>query len=336
MAYIPLQNRLADLPLVICGPILRAVSPDSITVWVALKEERNVTLKVFLEKDKGLLDEKFTSPASKTIKIGENVHLSCITVNKDTESLVPGELYYYDLFFEAGGTTKSLLSEKIIDFDINYKYEDSMDPKDIETDISAPPKLPSFSLPPDKLNELRIVHGSCRKPNAEGLDAMPTIDKMIATNWTFPSKRPHFLFLTGDQIYADDVSPILLKMFIDSQETLMGVGRQETFDPDKIKKELKIKKEQKTHQVVVNNGETIWTGQLPPPRKRGPLIKHFAKFSDDNFDNHIISFGEYCMMYLFVWSDVLWIKEKANDTGLPEFEDIYPDEKKTLYRHFFR
>ena len=159
--------------------------------------------------------------------------------------------------------------------------------------------LPSFSLPPDDLNSLRIVHGSCRKPNAEGMDAMPTIDQIIGTDWKQPSGRPHFLFLTGDQIYADDVSIMLLYMYMDSQKIYMGTSRQETFPPETIQKKLKIDKEQSTSEVVVTNGGTTWSGTLPPAGKRGPLAKHFARFSDSDFDNHLISLGEYFAIYLF-------------------------------------
>ena len=37
-----------------------------------------------------------------------------------------------------------------------------------------------------------------------------------------PQKRPHQLFLTGDQIYADDVADVLLFMLMDASETLLG------------------------------------------------------------------------------------------------------------------
>src|SRR4051812_12614677 len=39
-------------------------------------------------------------------------------------------------------------------------------------------------------------------------------------------------------------------------------------------------------------------------------------------------------MYLFSWSNALWIKENGNDTGLPEFEDVYPNEEKQYTVNF--
>ena len=58
-------------------------------------------------------------------------------------------------------------------------------------------------------------------------------------------------------------------MFIDSQNVFMGTSRQETFPPETIQKKLKINKEQSTSEVVVTNGETTWSGTLPPAGKRG-------------------------------------------------------------------
>jgi hypothetical protein len=55
--------------------------------------------------------------------------------------------------------------------------------------------LPSFALVPSHLNDLRLIHGSCRKPHGESLDALVTVDKMIREALEQdPKKRPHQLF----------------------------------------------------------------------------------------------------------------------------------------------
>jgi hypothetical protein len=345
MAYTSLQQRLTNLPLVICGPILRDVSADSVTVWVALKEKRMVWLRVLEYKElspfpnlKNTLTPVLEGKST-TIEVGEHLHIVAVTakVQSGAQPLGPEKLYFYNLFFTNADNPPSSVSltdinlstegnTAPINFTIHYEHEPANpDPQHVNH-----VHLPSFSLPPDDLNSLRIVHGSCRKPNAEGLDAMPAIDQMVSTDWKQPSDRPHFLFLTGDQIYADDVSIMLLHMFIDSQNVFMGTSRLETFLPETINKKLKIEKEHATSEVVVTNSGTTWSGTLPPAGKRGALAKHFAKFSDSDFHNHLISLGEYCAIYLFNWSDVLWIKPTQNDTGLPEFEDVYPNQEKHI------
>lgn len=350
MAFTSLNSRIDDLPLVICGPILRAVGPNSVTVWVALKEKRQVWLRVHEYKElspfpnlRNTLTTVLEGDGT-TISVGEHLHIVTVTakVKNNVATLSAGKLYFYNLFFtEADNPPVSVSLADInlatpgttapIDFIIHYEHE----PKNPDPGHVNHIHLPSFSLPPDDLNALRIVHGSCRKSNAEGLDAMPAIDQMISPHWKNPSARPHYLFLTGDQIYADDVSTILLSMLIDAEKALMGTKKNEKFFLGlELDKELEIDDKSKTHQVVVADGKTIWTGQLPPQGKRAPLIKHFAKFSDDSFHNHLISFGEYCAMYLFVWSDTLWHRETLGNGApitqfmIPEFEDVYPGETK--------
>lgn len=83
--------------------------------------------------------------------------------------------------------------------------------------------LPSFTVPPEEVEAARIVHGSCRKPHGEGADMLASLDRYrrSAGHHADMSKRPHLLLLTGDQIYADDVDPILLRVIHDASSTLL-------------------------------------------------------------------------------------------------------------------
>lgn len=337
MAYTSLQQRLANLPLVICGPILRAVSTDSVTVWVALKERKMVWLRVHEYKElspfpnlKNTLTTVMEGRGT-TIEVGEHLHIVSVTakLGSDAPPLGPEKLYFYNLFFTDANNPPSTVSltdinlatdglTAPIDFTIHYEHEpENPDPQHVNH-----VHLPSFSLPPDDLNSLRIVHGSCRKPNAEGLDAMPTIDKMISSDWTKPSDRPHFLFLTGDQIYADDVSPILLYMLMDASKALLGNNKEKFSNMDKTvtkKDDIKIEKSDKDKKYIsLVNGKPTWNGEEPAPQLRGRTIYHFAGFSE-KFKNHLMTFGEYCAMYLFAWSNVLWDKE------LPEIQEVFKE-----------
>ena len=70
--------------------------------------------------------------------------------------------------------------------------------------------VPTFVLPPRDLNQLNIVHGSCRKPHGGGRDTLSCLDNLIQDSAHLPNSRPHQLFLTGDQIYGDDVANPML------------------------------------------------------------------------------------------------------------------------------
>ncbi len=111
MTWTPLKDhRLDELPLILAGPILRRTEPESVTVWVALKEARKVTLQVFRtrasegrasELDSTLL--LTNSSPSPTMKLGEHLHVVAVTAKATSAvKLQPGELYAYNLGFGNG------------------------------------------------------------------------------------------------------------------------------------------------------------------------------------------------------------------------------------------
>ena len=71
--------------------------------------------------------------------------------------------------------------------------------------------LPSFFLEGERNSSLNILHGSCRKLHGNGKDCLAIADDLIANSIHDLSKRPSSLFLTGDQIYADDVAGPLIQ-----------------------------------------------------------------------------------------------------------------------------
>lgn len=288
MVWMPLRERIKTMPLVLAGPILRRVEPNSVTVWVALKASCHVILKV-LDLSYNLL----LFDSQKTIKIGTNLHVVAVTAQAESNVLLYGESYLYDLEFDG----KTLDCPGILNA------------LGLITDITYPPfNLPSFALPPHDLNALRIVHGSCRKLHGESLDAMSGLDKMIYEALAqSPKQRPHQLFLTGDQIYADDVADGLLLILMDASDTLLGWS--EPLPDVENLDELKPGKR--------NNLATKIAG----------LTASIDKFNRiTNIDkSHLFTFGEFMMMYLFAWSDVLW----SQPDSFPEYTDI--NQQKSLF-----
>ena len=147
------------------------------------------------------------------MRIADNLHVTVALARIPAGSqkvFKPGVIYSYDLTIVAGANTHTLASLGLL--------------KNIPTANGGPAGserphlalgyiedfLPSFALPPDKLEDLRIVYGSCRRPANEHPDAMAMIDDLITADLQKPLyedalKRPHQLVLGGDQIYADDV-----------------------------------------------------------------------------------------------------------------------------------
>src|SRR5829696_126451 len=202
--------------LIICGPILRRVEPGAVSVWVALQSPRLVTLRVYQEFPHGQVGSGRPLPrligSRRTVRLGAKLHVACVTAKPSGQFpndplLKPGIIYHYDLEFNpesAGGpvdeydnnlSKQGLLSEDLRS--VTLGYGDGI--------------LPSFALPPSDLTKLRIFQGSCRKPHAPGIDALSILDDALVATHDKPLDRPHQLFLTGDQIYADDVGAALLK-----------------------------------------------------------------------------------------------------------------------------
>ena len=285
MTWTPLSDRLNNLPLVLAGPILRRTQTDAVTVWVALKSSRTVTLEIFDTHQKSL----FTGSRN-TIQLGINLHVVAVTAKTTSNVLLYGENYLYNLDFGSGET---------------LNHPGILNAFGSIEEITYPPyDLPSFALPPTNLKDLRIIHGSCRKAHGESLDALATLDKMIREALIKdPKKRPHQLFLTGDQIYADDVADALLFMLIDASKTLLGWS--EVLPDVEYIEELSPGK---------RNYLATHTAGLTSSITKLNRISNIAK-------SHLFTLGEFYAMYLFAWSDVLWNKPE----NLPTFAEVNPN-----------
>ncbi|MGB6300874.1 MAG: hypothetical protein WBF90_32520 [Rivularia sp. (in: cyanobacteria)] len=282
MGWTPLRERINELPLVLAGPILRRTEPDSVTVWVALKASRHVTLTIFDENHNFLFESTRT-----TARIGINLHVVAVTAKASSNILINGENYLYDLYFGNGELLRSpgILNTAGSLTDITYSQY----------------TLPSFALPPKDFKDLRIIHGSCRKPHGESLDALAAVDKMIEEALQIePKKRPTQLFLTGDQIYADDVADVLLFMLMDASETLLGWSEKL---PD-VENLAELNPGKRNNLATKTAGLTASIGKL--------------NNLTDIAESHLFTFGEYLAMHLFAWSDVLWVDAEF----FPDFNDV--------------
>ena len=282
MAFSSIWNRLIGLPYVLAGPILRKVTPSSVTVWLALRETAKVTLTV--KDDHGA---KVAEGQHDTVAVGVNLHIVAVTARPTGENLKEGIIYQYDFNFVLTHGSA----------DLNNATQSAS----LGYGANSPGfALPSFALPPSDLSKVRIFHGSCRMPHGSGPDALALLDVLIEQAAANPTARPHQLLLTGDQIYADDVSAALLKLLTDAGDTLL-YG-----DPSKASKEIL--------PVLSSPVSTL------PPYWRYDLLNS-AGFTSDDMRSHLMSLSEYLAMYLFTWSDVLWPID-GDSTALPVDEVI--------------
>lgn len=307
------SKTLSEKPNVLAGPILRKVTKDSVTVWFALKKKATVTLMVLGSTGKRIFDGK-----RETIAVGPNLHIVAVTARRKAgeSELVENAIYMYDATFEypTDTNTPSLIDDSIAAATTFTTATGTH--KALLTYPNAPYDRPSFCLPPANIFSLRILHGSCRKPSADGLDALAIADTLIEEKVIPPLQRPQQLLMTGDQIYADDVAASLLMMLTDAAKFLMW--------------------DELLPLVPVHPAPMRASG-LPPFSRRGMLEMEDgkARFSSEDLSNHLMSLGEYLCMYLFAWSDVLWPPQELTPTvqdvmavSLPFLEKILPQDTK--------
>ncbi|HEX6685141.1 MAG TPA: hypothetical protein VF062_20290 [Candidatus Limnocylindrales bacterium] len=293
-----LSTRIASLPLVICGPIVRRTEKTQVSVWIATQRQvSGVQLRVFdspnPEPDEVPL---FVSAPAVALRLGDRFFAALLTADQPQTpvvSLSPQHIYGYDIVFgsedDAGLAAPGILNA----------------PGSLQGDIGRVAygdfALPSFVLPANDPGGLKLVHASCRLPHGGEADAMRAMDEMIIVHHADPVNRPQQLLLTGDQIYANDVADSMLHMVIDAQATLLG-----------------------------------WVEPLPgnPPAEALAVGNRRDTVNDAGFTvgagkSHLIRLGEFYSMYLLSFSDVLWADEPA------DFDVVYPGLPRSEMQFYF-
>lgn len=318
----PLSSRFASLPLILCGPIVRRTESDTVSVWVVLKEEREVELEVYAgycSPSDSSFSEKvvlFTSPRTKTIELGKHLHVALVTLqSREAEppevlptviAFQPGAVISYDLHFYKTGI--ETVAENLVSLGLLNEPELLGFKKG---------QLPSFIVAPEKLEDLRIAHGSCRKPHGKGRDGLAILAKIIEDDFTDPTRmtkpvaRPHIFFHTGDQIYADDCTDFLIQHYTDTGNFLMQRIEEMPF-PSNPRFDSEA---QKTLQAT----DFVWMQQGAEAFGPGKRATNFYSGFTGAQGNHLYSVAEFFAAYMFQWCDVLW------PASLPTVDELLKD-----------
>jgi len=287
-----LSRPVTEWPLILCGPILRRVDASSVSVFVALRFRRRITLKIFACDTQGAPATSLGQSAPmETRRLGQRLHVAVITAYG--LSLQPLQLCGYDLEFarvtsdpeDDGPALASLQSLGLLGGADALGYLDGT--------------LPTFRVLTDRANALEFIHASCRKLHGEGTDAFPHIDELIKGLRLHEFKRPQMMFLTGDQIYADDVAGPLSPVLTEVGNLLLGWTQEEVIPTDYGNAPI----------------STCWPGLRN-------LVVNQAGFKAKTEPSacHLLGLGEYYAMYLIAWSDAVW------PASFPDPAMIYPDD----------
>jgi hypothetical protein len=254
------------LDSILAGPILRSTTPNRVCVWLALNYDAHLTLEV-LTLDRAIVGmSKPDKLSASRFQVGKNLYVYLLQAHPtENQVLFATEtLYYYRLFDEQANPPEINLKAAHLTYgEHNY---------------------PVFHIP----NRLKsVLHGSCRKPHGGvGEDCLAVGDHLLAETYSDISQRPDLLLLTGDQIYADDVDASLLKVLREQAAILMG--RSET---------LPLTEYDDPNQFVLTPDNIALGGRTKE------LIKHHAGITSSEAGNHLMSFGEFAAMYIYVFGN---------------------------------
>jgi len=267
---------------ILAGPILRRVGIKQVYIWLASSEPLLLNGRLY---GKDLTDPPLSKKSSfRTVQLGAKlfVHLLKISPESRGASFPDGELLYYDILIQDAGGGEASIVRQNPDF---VFYE------------SGHQELPGFFIPTD-LKFKRILHGSCRRPHAkqalpgwERVDQLSSGAGLIEAHFDDLDERPAALFLTGDQIYADDVAMPVLAMLIDQSESLTGWHERMPVD---------------AHGAEVTPANIKLHGRM-----RELNLAQFGITSTAG-DNHLLTFAEYAGMYLAAFGAEVTLPEKRS------------------------
>ncbi|TYC61001.1 alkaline phosphatase family protein [Rhodobacterales bacterium] len=310
------MQRKAELPPVLAGPILRRISTERLTVWLAVRAPARVQLELF--PDGGEPSTHLLEPGSETIGLvtaGERLHYLLIDLVLDDP----------------------LPTDRWVSYRISLELEDDpaagwQDQSVWAPDICYPGHdLPAFQV----INRITsLLHGSCRKPHASARDGMAAADAHLAGCLKDEEGKtwPSLLMLSGDQVYVDDVAGPMLQAISHLTERL-GLPDERLNGLDEGQPD--------TGRALNDEGGYLYRRDDLLPRIDqnatvfDVLFGGTSKpvFTSQHARNHLITLAEMLAIYLLVWSPATW-------TDMPTFEppaglsdddlEMYRKEKEVL------
>jgi hypothetical protein len=289
----------------LAGPILRRVESSGVSIWLASRRPITAHVEIFRLKDLNQADannlrgsrmpEPIGTGCAKSVRLGKNLYIVLVTAKPisnappsistmEKSSLPEGELLAYDVIItlqDANGKNNGRISSlRLNDLGLlsginSIIYNNETNDKIRHNNTL----LPTFFIS-SKDEPINLLYASCRKLQGKGADSLVAADKILADHFDNLQKRPSALFLTGDQIYADDVADPLIKYISKFGNDLLGWN--ETIDGvGKPPSQLKI-------------------------NERQSIIQKYAKFTATNAGNHLLGFGEFAAVYLMAWNINNW------------------------------
>ncbi|MFG1934407.1 S8 family serine peptidase [Mycobacterium sp. NPDC048908] len=333
----PLQSPLqltpmgpVALPEVLAGPMVRRAEADAVWFWIACSQEISAfTPDVTVYNPDGSLAGRMAlAPATPQVaRLGEHMWVAIVAARPTNQKFETGPIYGYNFTIGLPNRTSRLTLSGIA-----YKPFDR----------------PTFRLGSRSKN--RIAHGSCRRPGGYGADACVVFDKWVEGEVSkgTTGKRPTALFLTGDQIYADDVAYPLFQAVRRLAADVFGYDEQlppPTGTRGITTAQLKVndwrgmswvsewfasararltRRPPKNNDLTLNQVVALNAAQAgspgEPSRPNVPAVSDRdvpgrIGFTTEDGEGHLLSFAEFAAMYLLVWNPDLWRRYVSEQPG---------------------
>lgn len=303
---------------ILCGPILRRTTKNRICVWIALDSVLDLTLEILDLNENPVGRSDPGELKSSRFQLGTGLHVYLLQAYPlDTQGRIDKNLRYQ--------------THKLHYYQLK-NGESAIDLKEAKLTYGSH-KHPVFHIP-EKLNS--VLHGSCRKPHGINVkdknndtDCLTIGDDLLNSHHGDVNKRPDLLLLTGDQIYADDVEASLLHVLREQAEVLMGYTET-----------LPLTDNDNSEQP------RIIPKTIPLGGRKLELRKHHAGLSSSESGNHLMSFGEFAAMYIYVFGNArnwqkpkCWEEIETNHISLSEtvvWLDSIPSKNDQSWRDYLR
>ncbi|MGO1461780.1 MAG: alkaline phosphatase D family protein [Marinobacter sp.] len=278
---------LTSLPPVLAGPILRHTTLDRISLWLVGSSPLTIRMRLYQEtSDEPWFVRVLMGKDVTRVRFGTYACLHLIDVRLDN-ALPANTRIAYDL-----GVSGSVSD------DLENHQESWI------ADWAPHLCMPGTSRPDFVLKDRvdRLIHGACRRPHSSAPDGLVRADELLLGAHSDSEKRPAVMLMTGDQIYADDVSGPMLRAIHNLIDCLGLYDEALTGSVVGDSKELRGDPNTYFHREKL----------LPDVQSNEALIERFfggvrkPVFTTASAQNHLISLSEVMAMYLLVWSPVCW------------------------------
>lgn len=269
------------LPLILAGPLLRRVEAHRVILWLVTCEP--VQLQLRLVTADGQDTRTLNAKEQQVLPVGQRAFVQAIVFSTQL-SLAEG--FRYSLCYRRKSEPQAAWQS----FEANLGH--LLYPNESEITVPFSPQLKE------------IWHGSCRKPHYPSEDGLAAADQELERRHAQQLPQPQALFMTGDQVYVDDLCGPMLQAV---HQVINALGLHDETFPGTSEATPPFKNSQAlyTHNVLYGRRDYL-PSTLASNRWSRLLYRKTALITSQYCDNHLITFAEVFALYLLSWSPTLW------------------------------